>query len=140
MRGSCQCNQTFSESSAPWFASTPSALVLQSLLCQSCERGLSLHLLLLLASKRVRIHLRKAQVARRKPNPLISDTSGKFIPPHPFFVCRTDVNCICDSDTFANDVSSCVVVNCSTADAEAAVGYFEALCSGLSRLQTKNMV
>ncbi|KAF8472411.1 hypothetical protein DFH94DRAFT_189695 [Russula ochroleuca] len=50
----------------------------------------------------------------------------------------TDVNCICNSDTFANNVSSCIVTNCSPTDAEAAVGYFDALCSGLSRLQTKN--
>ncbi|KAN0109450.1 hypothetical protein V8E52_009244 [Russula decolorans] len=42
----------------------------------------------------------------------------------------TDVNCICNSDVFANDVASCIISNCSTTDAAAAVGYFEALCSG----------
>ncbi|KAI0276176.1 hypothetical protein BGY98DRAFT_729290 [Russula aff. rugulosa BPL654] len=42
----------------------------------------------------------------------------------------TDVQCICNSDVFANDVASCVVSNCSTTDAAAAVGFFNALCSG----------
>jgi len=64
-------------------------------------------------------------------------------PPHCVLACSissaqsascssTDVNCICNSDVFANDAASCIVSNCSSSDAAAAIGYFETLCSGVT--------
>jgi len=64
-------------------------------------------------------------------------------PPHCVLACSdssaqnascssTDVKCVCNSNVFANDVASCIISNCSTTDAAAAIGYFEALCSGVT--------
>ncbi|KAI9460346.1 hypothetical protein F5148DRAFT_1217017 [Russula earlei] len=44
----------------------------------------------------------------------------------------TDVSCICSSDAFANSVTSCLVDQCTTADAEAGATYLDNLCSGVS--------
>ncbi|KAH9985444.1 hypothetical protein BJV77DRAFT_1032385 [Russula vinacea] len=107
MRGNCQCNQTFS--------------------VRTMVRLNTLWLSFTIASLSI---LRAWSQSPPTPSPCVqtcSDSSAQSAG-----CSSTDVNCICDSDTFANDVSTCIVLNCSTTDAEAAVGYFEALCSGAS--------
>jgi hypothetical protein len=71
-------------------------------------------------------------VALRKDPPcfLVGHVLGGAQPPF-FLICRTDANCVCNSQAVADAVASCAVDQCSISDIQAAEGFVNDFCSGL---------